>query len=476
LESGLQSAGWLSVVPPLVAILLAIWTRQVYLSLFTGIWLGWTILSGFNPLAGAARAVEAIVRVFQDPDNTKVVLFSTLMGVVIVYTQYSGGMQGFVDLVVGRGWVRTRRQAGLLAWLVGMVIFVESSICVLVAGAISRPLFDRLRISREKLAYICDSTSAPKCILIPLNAWGAFVIGLLSQQGIASPVEVFLRSMPYNFYAILAIGLVLFTVVADRDLGPMRAAEKRVREDGKLLWDGSEPLVSTDVLMVDTKPGVQPRARNMILPIAVLVMAMPAGLVITGGGNLMRGSGSTAVLWAVLLSIFVAGVLYRAERIMGVRELSDQFMRGAGGLMPLAALMVCAFALGALCRELETGPFVAQLAGRWLSPKLVPAVIFATSCLIAFATGTSWGTFAIMMPIAVPMAEILNVPLAPTVAAVLGGGVFGDHCSPISDTTIISSMASACDHIDHVRTQLPYALLAAGGSLLLYLLVGLGVG
>ncbi len=468
----METVGWLSIVPPLVAIVLAIWTRQVYISLFVGIWLGWTILSGFNPVAGFAQAIEAVVRVFEDPSNTKVVLFSTLMGVLIVYTQYTGGMQGFVERMVGRGWVRNRKQAGLLAWFIGMVIFVESSICVLIAGAVSRPLFDKLKVSREKLAYICDSTSAPKCILIPLNAWGAFVIGLLTEQNVASPVEVLLRSMPFNFYAIIAIALVLVFVLTERDFGPMRAAERRVREEGKLLWDGSEPLISTDVLMVDTKPGVKPRARNMIVPVLVLVAVMPLGLLITGHGNLMQGSGSTAVLWAVISSILVGGAMYRLQGIMTLRELSDQFMKGAGGLMPLAALMVFAFAIGATCRELGTGVYVAHVAERWLHPRVVPAVVFAVSAFIAFATGTSWGTFAIMMPIAVPMANLLQVPLAPTVAAVLGGGVFGDHCSPISDTTIIASMASACDHIDHVRTQLPYALVAAGASLVLYLMVG----
>jgi len=199
---------------------------------------------------------------------------------------------------------------------------------------------------------------------------------------------------------------------------------------------------------------------------------MPLGLAITGGGNVMRGSGSTAVLWSVIASIVVAAVMYRVQGIMNVRELTDQFMKGAGGLMPLASLMVFAFAIGATCRELGTGPYVAEVAKAWLSPKLVPALVFAVSAFIAFATGTSWGTFAIMMPIAVPMAELMHVPLAPAVAAVLGGGVFGDHCSPISDTTIIASMASACDHIDHVRTQLPYALAAASVALVLYLVVG----
>lgn len=467
-----NTVGWLSALPPLVAIVLAIWTKQVFISLFVGIWLGWTILSAWNPVSGLAQALEGCVRVFQDPGNAKVILFSAMVGALITFTQYSGGMEGFVTLVTKRGLVKGRRSAGLLAWALGVGVFVESSICVLVSGAVCRPLFDRLRISREKLAYICDSTSAPKCILIPLNAWGAFVIALLMEQRVADPVRWLVLSMPFNFYAIIALFLVLLVVLGRCDIGPMRKAERRVREEGKLLREGAKPLVSAEVTGVSTKPGVPPRAINMLLPIGVMVAMMPIGLFVTGGGNLMRGSGSTAVFWAVVAGIVVAALAYRAQRIMTMSEIVDQFMKGVGGLVSLATLMIFAFAIGAVCRELGTGPFVASVAKMWVHPGLVPTLLFLAACLIAFSTGTSFGTFAIMIPIAVPMVAPMGLHPGLTLSAVLGGGVFGDHCSPISDTTIISSMAAATDHIDHVNTQLPYALMVAGLAAILYLAVG----
>jgi len=395
-----------------------------------------------------------------------------MIGAIITFTQYSGGMKGFINWIVGKGVVRTRKSAGFLAWFLGFIIFIESSICVLVSGAVARPIFDKLKISREKLSYILDSTSAPKCILIPLNAWGAFVIGLLASQGVDNPVRVLVSSMPFNFYAILALLIVLITVLTEKDFGPMKKAEHRVRVENKLLRDGAEPLISTEVVQMEAKEGVPPRALNMILPVVTMVAMMPVVLLITGKGNLMEGSGSTSVLWAVITGLAVGAVAYRAQGIMKVKEITDIFMKGVGGLIPLASLMILAFAIGDVCEALGTGPFVAQAAKSTLNPGIIPTVVFLVSCFIAFSTGTSWGTFAIMIPIAVPMINIIGLHPSLIVAAVLGGGVFGDHCSPISDTTIISSMASASDHIDHVRTQLPYALTAAGLSILLFLIFG----
>lgn len=468
----MDSYGWLSVLPPLLAIFLAIKTKHVYISLIVGIWLGWTIIQGWNPLSGLFQTINALVAVFKDEDNTRVILFSAMIGAIITFTQYSGGMKGFVNWIVGKGLVRTRKSAGLLAWFLGFIIFIESSICVLVSGAVTRPIFDRLKISREKLSYILDSTSAPKCILFPLNAWGAFVIGLLASQGVEKPIQFLVSSMPFNFYAILALLLVLIVILTGKDFGPMKKAETRVRVENKLLRDGAEPLISDEVVMMEAKEGVKPRALNMILPVLTMVGMMPVVLLITGKGNLMEGSGSTSVLWAVISGLLVGAVIYRAQKIMRVKEITDIFMKGVGGLIPLASLMILAFAIGDICDALGTGSFVAQAAKSTLNPGVIPAVIFIISCFIAFSTGTSFGTFAIMIPIAVP--AINNIGLHPglIIAAVLGGGVFGDHCSPISDTTIISSMASATDHIDHVRTQLPYALTAAVFSLLLFLLFG----
>ena len=232
-------------------------------------------------------------------------------------------MKGFVNWVVGKGLVRTPKSAGLLAWFLGFIIFIESSICVLVSGAVCRPIFDKLKVSREKLSYILDSTSAPKCVLIPLNAWGAFVIGLLATQGMENPVRTIVSSMPFNFYAIIALLLVLFVVITRKDIGPMRKAEIRVKEENKLLRDGAEPLIADDVVMMEEKPGVKPRAINMIIPVATMVVAMPIVLIITGKGNLMDGSGSLSVLWAVILGLMAGAIAYRVQGIMRTKEITD---------------------------------------------------------------------------------------------------------------------------------------------------------
>ncbi|GBD92901.1 malate-2H(+)/Na(+)-lactate antiporter [bacterium BMS3Abin05] len=467
-----QTTGWLSVIPPLLAIFLAIRTKQVYISLFLGIWAGWTILANWNPISGLNLALEACITVFKDPDNTKVIIFSAMIGALIAYTQRSGGVDGFIADITRKGIVRGRKSAQFLTWILAFVVFVESSINILVRASFARPLFDKLRISREKLAYICDSTSAPICVLIPFNAWGAYVLGLLDSQNIPQPMRVFAEGVPLNFYAISAILFVLFIILTDKDFGPMKEAERRVREEGKLLRDGAEPLVSEDVVMLASKPNIPKRSMNMIVPVLTMVAMMPVGLLITGHGSIEQGSGSTAVFWAVLAAIAVGAVMYRWQKIMTTSELTDLFLKGVGGLIPMAILMMLAFALGNTCKALGTGPYVAGLTKGWMHARYVPAVIFIVGAFIAFATGTSWGTFAIMIPIAIPMATIIGANLPLTLGAVLGGGVFGDHCSPISDTTIISSMASATDHIDHVRTQLPYALVSGAIALVLYLAAG----
>ena len=463
---------WLSVLPPVLAIALAIITRQVFVSLFMGIWLGWTILRDWDPLSGLVAALDACVGVFGDGGNTKVIIFSALVGALIALTQASGGVGGFVDWVTDRKLVTTRRRAFLLSWILGVVIFVESSMTALVNGAVCRPIFDKLKISREKLAYLCDSTSAPICILIPLNAWGAYITRLLGAEGYEEPVAILVASMPYNLYAILALALSLYLVLSGRDFGPMARAEARAAETGAVLRPGATPMMGEELTGLEPGPGVPRRARNFLLPVGTMVLMMPIGLYVTGDGDLMKGSGSTSVFWAVLAGTFLGAALMIGQRIGTLRSTTDVFFKGVGGLMPLAVLMVLAFAIGSMTRELGTGTYVAGLASANLPPAILPLILFVIACFIAFATGTSWGTFAVMIPIAVPMVAVLPGSEALLLAAVLGGGIFGDHCSPISDTTIISSMASGSDHIDHVNTQLPYALSAAGVAGVLYLILG----
>jgi len=468
----LASNPWLSVAPPLVAIGIAIIFRQVYVALLIGLWSGCTVLTDGNVIKGLVDTIELCVGIFQSENNTKVILFSACIGAVIAFTQKSGGVQGLINFVSSRGLITTRRRAHCLTVLLGASIPIESSINVLVTGTVSRPIFDKLKISREKLAYLCDSISAPVCTLIPINAWGAYASGLLDKQGIEKPVVVYFQAITMNFYAMLAILLVIILIITQKDFFTMARAERRAREEGKVLRDGATPLISTDVISIDPKKGVAPRAINMVVPVATMVGMMVAGMLITGKGHITEGDGSTSVLWAVLAAVLVGGAMYRVQGIMKFKELMNLFFQGVGGLIPIAILMMFAFAIGQLCRDLETGKYVASVVHDSINSKFLPVLLFVITGFIAFATGTSWGTWGIMFPIGIGVAQGLSLEILPMVAAMMSGGVFGDHCSPISDTTLVSSMASASDHMDHVNTQLPYALTAGAAAALMFLLLG----
>ena len=390
----------------------------------------------------------------------------------------------------------------MMACIIGLGIFIESIITVLVVGTVARPLFDRLKISREKLAYLCDSTSAPICILLPINGWGATVLGLLGAQATAGnlgehgALTVFLAAVPLNFYALLAVLIAFVVAWTGWDIGPMRRAERRAREEGKVLRDGARPLVDSEVVQAPPLPEAGARLSNMVVPLLVLVLTVPVAIFLTGRAGLHEAgvqaqldsltgwlelldhaSGSAAVFWGVVLGLLAAALLALGQRLYSLDGLVQEVMKGMGGLIPMAVIMTLAFAIGMTCEALGTGRWVAANVEPLLTAAWIAPVVFAVSGLIAFATGTSWGTFAIMIPLAVPLAaafsdtpDPVSIPLV--VAAVLGGGVFGDHCSPISDTTVISYMAACSDHIDHVRTQLPYALLGAAGALVMFYVAG----
>ena len=520
--------GWTSILPPLVAIGLAIVSRQVIPSLFAGIWLGWWLLGGLNPLPALAAAIDASVAVLANPGDAKVIGFALVIGAMIAVIEYAGGVRGFVRSLVRRRWVDNGVKAQWLAWGTGIVVFIESNLTLLVAGSVSRPLFDRFRVSRERLAYLIDSTSAPICILIPLNAWGAFNLGLLDGTGVADPIGTFIAAIPLNLYAIAAVALAALSIRFDLSFGPMAKADVRTR-GGQLLWPGATPMVDPSLLTsaeesaggeaseppapaaayrdaagandgagagpetgarteavaastddhrgtgntVDSGEGggEESHASTMVVPIVVLVAMVPLSLWITGDGNLATGSGSTAVLWAVLTGLLVAWALALRSG-HGVDQLMQVSLRGAGGLLPVALILLLALALGDVTGELGTGRFMAQIVGENVPLLLLPALVFLVGAFTAFSIGSSWGTFAIMIPIAVPIAMNLDLPPALFLAAALSGGVFGDHASPISDTTVVASMAAATDHIDHVRTQLPFALVAGGVALLGFLIAG----
>jgi tetracycline resistance efflux pump len=485
--------GFLSVIPPIVAIILALRTKQVYIALLFGIWFSWLIIKGWNPLTGTLAMIEGLVNVFQSEGNTRTIMFSALVGALLIFIQYSRGVEGFIN-ILNRQLIKledrktgySRIMVQVLATITGLLLFVETSISSLTVGTLYRPIFDKLGIPREKLAYIADSSSAPSSILIPFNAWGAFIMGLLLTQGIDKPFSVMIASIKYNFYPLLAIAVVFIVIFTKKDFGPMKKAEKRTKETGELMNPGSKPMVSDEITSFPPKEGIQAKAYNMIVPLLVMVFMMPINLIYTGWSTVKEststldhmqqaigeGSGSSSVLYAVITALLVAMMMYFIQGIMNPKEAVNLTLKGISELMPLALLMLLAFAIGDACKELETGIYVANATKEWLSPELLPAVVFIISSFIAFSTGTSWGTFAIMLAISIPMANIHGAEITIVVAATLGGGIFGDHCSPISDTSIISSMASASDHIDHVKTQLPYALIGGAITVIMYLVIG----
>jgi Na+/H+ antiporter NhaC len=487
----MEHYGIWSVIPPLVAIFLAIRTKKVFIALSGGILISYFVLDGWRITEAFYDSVMALVKVFQSEGNTKTIMFSALVGALILFVQKSGGVEGFVRLMKkylekqsGR---HIRRKLQWMAWLTGILVFVETSISSLTVGTVFRPLFDKYRISREKLAYLADSSSAPVSVLLPFNAWGAFIMGLLLVEGMDKPFWHLIKSIPYNFYPWITLFTGLWVIFKDFHPGPMKQAEKRILQTGKLLNDGAIPMISEELTEVEPviKDGF--KARNMLIPIMVMVAMMPVVLIASGWDEkllngltgyekiiaaLGKGSGSTAVLFSVITALLVASLMYKFEKIAGFNEMNDWVLKGISAMMPLALLMMMAFAIGAVTKELGTGIYLAELSGRFLKPQFLPMIIFILSAAIAFSTGTSWGTFAIMIPIAIPIALNLHLPVNLMLGAVLSGGVFGDHASPISDTTIISSMAAATDHIDHVKTQLPYALLSASLAAILFLAAG----
>lgn len=476
-----QTAGWWSLLPPLLAIGLALVSRQVFLSLGLGIYTGYIVLADGDPLTAIFDTIEASVSVLGSAGNARIILFTLVVGALIALVQRSGGVAGFITRLLG--WLERktaeadargkRMTVELLALGTGLLLFIESNISILTVGTLFRPVTDKLGVPREKLAFIADTGSAPSCTLIPFNAWGAYLMGLIAAQGLEQPFPELMQAIVLNFYPMLIVLILLGVILTGRDFGEMAVAERR----GTILRDGAVPMMSDETSQIEAKLDRPQRAINMVLPIATLVILVPVFLIMTGEGEtvfarMQDGSGSSAVLYATSLAVIVGMVMYKAQNILGIRESVEVAMKGMAGMLPLAILMLLAFALGDLCRALGTGIFTADVTSQFLSPALMPALVFLISCFVAFSTGTSWGTFAIMIPIAVPLAANYGLDPSLAIAAAIGGGVFGDHCSPTSDTSIISSMAAGSDHIDHIRTQIPYAMLAGGLTVMAYLILG----
>lgn len=429
-----------------MAITLALLTRKVLLSLAAGTLAGVLVLTGFDLPGAAAQTLKLFATLLSTPWILKTLVFAILVGSVMELIRYSGGIDGFVHSLQQRySLLRTRRSALLLVYMTGILMFIESSITSLIAGAIGRPLALRFGFSREKLAYVCDSTAAPVCSLILINGWGALLLGLIATQISAGHLQgdavgVLLASVGFNFYAMAALLLTFLVIWFDWDVGPMRRCKA---EQG--------------ALAVTQRHG---EASLMYVPLLLMIVGVFFFLWLSGGGDLLKGSGSSAVFYTMLMTLAGIAIQYRVKQVMAWRTYFDAVVRGALALLPIAAILLFAFAIGNVIDQLGTGTYLASLLSDGFRYAWLPAAVFVLASVMAFATGTSWGTFSVMLPIAVTMGAVGDMYMPVLIGAVISGGVFGDHCSPISDTTIISSLAAGCDHIDHVRTQLPYALIA----------------
>jgi len=469
----LTSSPWLSVIPPLVVIFISIKFKKIFPALFLGLWLGATMLADGRPLRGLFGCVERCLDVFKDGDLAKVVFFCCFIGAILALIQRSGGIDGFIKFVTKKKLVRSRRQAQLLTVAVGTLIPIESSINVLIPGSISRPLYDEFKISREKLAFLSLSFCAPICTLIPINAWGAYVSGIMAGQNIAKPFSLYIKAIPFNLYSLFAMGFALLLIAFQKDAFAMAKAEKRARDGVRKTGIAEGSALSGEALSVEAKPGVKPRVSNMLVPVVSMIGAMIAGMLITGHGRFTEGQGATAVFYAVIFAILVAALQYRISGIMSFGETSSLFFKAVGDMTAMGFLITMSFALSTLCLDLKTGPFVAGAAQHIVNMKLVPAILFALTAFISFAIGTAWGAWAIMFPIGLAFVPGTGLQTLIVLGALMSGGVFGNHCSPIADTTLMAAVASGGNHVDNIQAILPYALLLAGFTGIVYLGLGL---
>ena len=482
-ESALPA--WTSILPPLLAIALALLFRHVLVALVLGVWLGAFLLSDLAPLASFARLLDTyIVHAIADPGHASILVFSLLLGGMLGLMTQSGGAKGLAS------WVGTdstsRRRAQLTTWFLGLLIFFDDYANSLLIGSSMRPVTDRLRISREKLAFLVDATAAPVASLALISSWIGVEVGYIGEQltqlGIERDAYVtFIETIPFRFYPILMLLFVAWIGLRGRDFGPMLRAERRALESGSVLRPGAQPASDFHEESVpDEVPG---RPMNALIPVLVLVLVAALGIFVDGRAKVLsagiepslraivgEASSSAAILWATGAGCLSALALSVGTRALSFGESIEAWMSGMRSMLFAAVILVLAWSLSAVCRDLDTASFLIAVFGDWIAPTWIPAAVFVLAALVSFATGTSWGTMAILFPLVVPLAHRIapgnETILLGTVSSILAGSVWGDHCSPISDTTVLSSMATSCDHMDHVRTQLPYALFIGAVSLL----------
>ncbi len=437
---------------------MALLTKRVLLSLFSGVLIGEIIINHFSVVDTLPALVDLTAELLTTPWILKTFGFIFLMGAVMHLMERSGGVSGFVHMLTHRlAVVKSDRAALLLVYAIGIAIFIESTITVLIAGSIGRPLCDARGISRAKLAFVADSTSAPVSSVLMFNGWGALMLGLITAQigqGVMGGESVawLMEAVLLNFYALAALVVTFLAIWFRIDLGAMKTA-----------------LVKNEVGEVREKG----HPMYMIAPIVMMVGGVFLFLYITGEGEITKGSGSSSIFYTMVVTLAAMGLFFVLKGVMPLKTVIRESADGIRAMQAMVLILLFAFAIGQVTGEMKTGAYLASYADAALSPVWLAAVIFLLSAVISFSTGTSWGTFSIMVPIAVPLAAGMDANISLVLGAVISGGVFGDHCSPISDTTIITSMATGCDHVEHVKTQLPYALISGAIALILFAFFGM---
>ena len=470
----------LSIIPPLVAILFALLFRQVILSLMMGVLLGVWITASYKVLPAVLNTLSKVIPdSLASHDHISIIIFSVLLGGMVGIISANGGTPAIVDLVLPR--IRSRRGAQLACWFLGCAIFFDDYANTLIVGNTMRPITDRYRVSREKLAFFVDATAAPVASMAVISTWIGFEVGVLTDvfhsRGIAMDgYSAFLFSIPYLFYPIFTVIFGFLLSLSGRDYGPMLKAERRAVRYNLLLSEKASPAA------METKMGEPSRPALAFIPILAVILVTLWGILYTGYSGqwelraiFSKSDSFAALIWGSAAGCFTAAVLSLLARRLTVSEVLDSWLDGIKSMMMAVLILTLAWSLSRVCTDLKTADFILSIVSARMPMWAIPLLTFLVAAAMSFATGTSWGTMAITYPLLVPV--VIGTPyLYPTIAAVLSGAVFGDHCSPISDTTIMSSMASACDHVDHVRTQIPYALTTAVTALFLgYLLLDLHI-
>jgi Na+/H+ antiporter NhaC len=495
----LPSGMWVSILPPLLAISFALVTKRVLPALFLAIWLGAWLINGLSPTGLWTSMLDTfqvyVLNALTDSGHAAVILFSLMIGGMVGIISRNGGMQGIVNIIVR--WANSARHTMLATATMGLAIFFDDYANTLVVGNTMRPVTDAMRVSREKLAYIVDSTAAPVACIALVTTWVGYEVGLIgdAMRGIEeleiSPYLVYINTIPYSFYPLLALAFVFMVSWSGRDFGPMIRAEQRARKSGVLTDDHLEGDGDADGSPIEPVEGKPQRAMNALIPVVVLVLSVVGGLFVTGRqelgmtdvsvGDILAGRADaslrdvigaadayTALMWASLIGMMTAGLLSLGQGILDLEELVAAWYRGLRVMVKAIIIILLAWSLGAVSETLGTADFLVSVLGETLPAWLMPTLVFVLAAATGFGTGSSWGAMAILIPLVIPLTWAIMLGqgigdaahmhiLYSSIAAVLAGSVWGDHCSPISDTTILSSMASGCNHVDHVRTQLPYA-------------------